>query len=167
MNALRRVKRNLRWVFQGTVVSAVMAAAIVLWLPDPAFVWPLVVLLALVPILLVTWAARSVDTHWDVDADEVRHIEEGNVVQRLRWADLERVHIVTDDSGPWGEDFWWVLEGPGGAAIAVPSERVHSDDAMMSRLLQLHGFDHSRVLEAIGSTSNNRFVVWEDHDLHG
>lgn len=146
-------------------MSALMAAAIVLWLPEPALVWPLAVALALVPIMLVTWAARYVDHDWDVDADEVRHIEEGEVVQRLKWADLERVQIVTNDSGPWGEDFWWVLEGSGGAAIAVPSERVHGDDAMMSRLLQLDGFDHSRLVEAIGSTSDHRFVVWESRHL--
>lgn len=159
-DTLRRVRRNLRWILQGTTVAALMAAGVILWLPIREFVWPLVAVLALVPVLLVRFFATSRETTWAVDAEEVRHLEDGVVVGRIRWADLERVEIVTNDSGPWGEDFWWVLAAPEDV-IPIPSERVHNDDQLFSRLLKLDGFDKHRLAEAIGSTTDNRFVVWE------
>ncbi len=33
------------------------------------------------------------------------------VMQSIAWNEVVRVAIETNDSGPWGSDFWWFLEG--------------------------------------------------------
>jgi len=51
--------------------------------------------------------------------------------EEVRWDDVMRALIITS-AGPWGEDVFFVLES--------------SED---------------RVIEAMGSTSKNTFVIWE------
>src|SRR5690242_4358198 len=46
------------------------------------------------------------------DGETVRATYPDGRVQAVRWNDLVRVVVETNDSGPWGADFWWILEGP-------------------------------------------------------
>jgi hypothetical protein len=31
--------------------------------------------------------------------------------EAIEWPSVRRIFIETNDSGPWGADFWWVFEG--------------------------------------------------------
>ena len=86
-------------------------------------------------------------------------LEDGEIVERLRWADLEQVGVVTTTAGPWNEDMFWVLSpAADGGVVAIPhGDAVHG---VVPRLLQLPGFDNHRLAGALGSTSQSTFAMW-------
>lgn len=77
--------------------------------------------------------------------------------------DLTRVEIITSDLGPFDGDIVWVLHSADAPPLIIPAgatgaQRIH--DA----LLALPGVDFRRVVEAMGSTENRRFVIWQRVD---
>lgn len=78
--------------------------------------------------------------------------------ESIGWAELEKVTVVTTDAGPWGEDVFVLLEGRA-SGCAVPQGSVGSQE-LIEHLLKLPGFDEQRLIEAMSSTSNARFVCW-------
>ena len=80
--------------------------------------------------------------------------------QSIAWSDVRRVAIETNDSGPWGADFWWLLEGDAGRCT-YPQGATGELEAMAVFPRKFPGFSHEAVIEASGCTSNARFVCWE------
>lgn len=80
--------------------------------------------------------------------------------QSITWQDVDCVAIETNDSGPWGADVWWLLEGQD-RRVAYP-QGATGDSEMLGQLPNhFPGFDHAAVIQAMGSTSNARFVCWQ------
>jgi hypothetical protein len=77
----------------------------------------------------------------------------------LEWSDVRVVAIETNDSGPWGADVWWLLEGEH-HRVAYP-QGATGDLAMLGALQsRLPGFKDEAVIQAMGCTGNARFVCW-------
>lgn len=76
----------------------------------------------------------------------------------VRWDDLQEVSIITTDEGPFVDDVFWVLSGSSSGCLA-PSEAVGTKD-LLPKLQQLPGFDNDAVIQAMGSTSNAKFLCW-------
>jgi hypothetical protein len=81
------------------------------------------------------------------------------------------VAIETNDSGPWGADFWWSIEGTDGR-VAYPQGASGELEALTVFRKVLPGFDAAAVAQANRCTSNARFVCWErsgalNHDASG
>jgi len=100
----------------------------------------------------------------------VEHDEEGVRVsypdgtqQALKWVDVRVVAIETNDSGPWGADVWWLLEGEH-HRVAYPQGAT--GDSVMLGVLQarLPRFEDEAVIQAMGCTENARFVCWTRSD---
>ena len=81
--------------------------------------------------------------------------------RELVMADLSRVVIETNDSGPWGSDFWWLLFGPDGELVLAFPQGASGEKAAMDRLLALPGFDHEAMTRAACCVDNATFPVWE------
>lgn len=86
---------------------------------------------------------------------------DGDVREQIHWKDVEEIKIITTNEGPYREDVFFVLAGPGGTGCLVPH-----DAAVRTKLLEtLHarfpGLDDEMVIKAMGSTSNNSFAVWK------
>lgn len=99
----------------------------------------------------------------EVDDVQLRVLEDGDVVQRLQWRDLEQVGVATTSAGPWNEDMFWILStAVDGAPVAIPNgDAIHG---VLPRLLKLPGLDNDRLVESLGSVSDATFVVWQrDH----
>ncbi|HET6982915.1 MAG TPA: hypothetical protein VFI53_12285 [Myxococcaceae bacterium] len=75
----------------------------------------------------------------------------------VAWSGLAEVGILTTSDGPWGEDVHVVLKDEGGAFCIVP-HALASD--LLKRLLRLPGFDHEKLIAAMGRTSEAKFVCW-------
>ena len=104
-----------------------------------------------------TEAAARESVHFD-ETGVNRTLRDGRV-EYLAWDELEEVHLLTTDEGPFIEDVFWVLSGNGhGCSIGSTTEGVES---LMSRLQQLPGFDNDAVVRAMGSTGNARFLCWQ------
>jgi hypothetical protein len=78
----------------------------------------------------------------------------------IAWSEVERVAIETNDSGPWGADFWWLLEGEA-KRCAYPQGATGELEAMAAFPSRFPGFSHTAVISANCSTSNARFLCWE------
>lgn len=74
-------------------------------------------------------------------------------------SDLVNVKIITNDSGPWGADVWFSFNSTNGRC-RFPQGATGEDDAV-EFLLKLDGFDESRFIKAMGSTSNEEFICWQ------
>lgn len=78
------------------------------------------------------------------------------------WEDLARVTIRTTDEGPWVEDVFWLLEDAAGQVRVVYPGGAHGGQELLAAMQErLPGFDDRQVLEAMGSTGNAAFRVWE------
>jgi len=87
------------------------------------------------------------------------HRPDGSIESVAR-ADLQSVFIETNDTGPWGTDFWWCLLGSGEKSGCVfPCGATGEQDAIEA-LQQLPGFDNEAFTQAIRSTDNQRFQCW-------
>jgi hypothetical protein len=80
--------------------------------------------------------------------------------EAIEWPSVQRIYIETNDSGPAGADFWWVLEGDA-ARCAFPQGATGEAEAARVVASKFAGFDDMMVVKAVGSTSNARFVCWE------
>ena len=80
-------------------------------------------------------------------------------VESVAWKDLNVVTIVTDDLGPFSPDVVWVLSGER-SECAIPVGAA-GEDALLSKLQELPGFDNEVFIEAMSSTANNRFICWK------
>lgn len=87
------------------------------------------------------------------------HYPDGKI-EEIAWDEVERVAIETNDSGPWGADFWWLFEG-NGKRCAYPQGATGEVEAMQSLPEFFPGFSHEVLIEANGCTTNKRFVCWE------
>ena len=93
-------------------------------------------------------------------SDEIRVSHPRRPTEAIMLSELSEVSIVTNDSGPWGTDVWWLLLGakpksgcsfPGGAS---------GEETVLKFVQSLPGFSNEAFVEAMGSTSNARFVCW-------
>jgi len=81
-------------------------------------------------------------------------------IECVSLADLRSVTVETNDSGPWGIDFWWILLGDAPDSGCVIPQGATGEDDVLEVLQKLPGFDNLALLEANRSTGNNRFVCW-------
>lgn len=80
-------------------------------------------------------------------------------VERVGWADLQKVEVVTTSDGPFAPDVFWVLHGTDGGC-AVP-QGATGDSELLERLQALPGFDNHAFIEAMSSASDRRFLCWQ------
>lgn len=83
-------------------------------------------------------------------------------VRGIALSAIGAVVIETNDSGPWGADFWWLLYNrEGDLACAFPQGATGEADAV-AHLETMPGYDREEMGRAIRSTHNARFTVWRD-----
>lgn len=74
--------------------------------------------------------------------------------------DLVRVEIRTDASGPWGEDFVWVLTHAGGQVYEIGLDAAQGN-GLLQLLQTLPGFDNQAVIDASLSVEEGTFLCWQ------
>jgi len=82
-------------------------------------------------------------------------------VERIAMADLGEVRIDTDDTGPGGDDFRWVLIERSSGEVCTFPLGASGEDAAIARLQRLPGFDNEAYGQAIRSTSVAQFSCWK------
>lgn len=106
-------------------------------------------------------AGRSAETRIVVSSDEsgVTVVCPFLELQSIRWNQIDRIVIETNDSGPWGDDVWWVLEG---SDRIVKYPLGASRDAAMVEIYpqRFAGFDYEAMFQAMTCTECARFVCW-------
>jgi len=107
------------------------------------------------------WAALEPEHRFVVrlSDSEVSCERPDGTVERVSWADLQRVEVVTTDEGPFVPDVFWVLHGTDGGC-AVP-QGATGDSALLERLQTLPGFDNKAFIDAMTCASDRRFLCWQ------
>ena len=80
--------------------------------------------------------------------------------QAVSWSEATRVFIETNDSGPLGMDWWWIVESPE-TLCEFPDGSRGEKEARAAFTAHLKGLDWDAVIDAVGCTENARFVCWE------
>lgn len=93
-----------------------------------------------------------------IDEDGIRR-DIGSIHERVRWADLQEIVIMTTDAGPHVDDVFWLFTASDGSGCAVPGEAV--GDKLFEQLSRLVGVDYKAIIDAMGSVDNASFKVWE------
>lgn len=100
--------------------------------------------------------ARSITTI--VVNDESLTITYGDAhTDRFLFDDLKRVSIITTDEGPLLDDVFWLLLFK--VIIMIP-QGITGEEALLTRLQAMPGFDNGAVITAMECTDNNAFEVW-------
>ncbi len=105
------------------------------------------------------WSRGQPDTVTFDEERILRTLPDGKE-ESVRWSELSEISIITTDGGPWAEDVFWLFLGPDSQQGCVVPGSWEGINRLLRRLQQLPGFDDQEVIRAMGSTSNNRFVVW-------
>ena len=92
------------------------------------------------------------------DSAVIHELPDGTI-ERVDWGDLEKMEVVTTGDGPFVADVFWVLHG--GQSSCVVPQRATGHKALLHRLQELPGFSNEAFVEAMSSTSDNRFLCWE------
>jgi hypothetical protein len=90
--------------------------------------------------------------------DEGITLTRGATSQRITWHDLSLVAIMTTGVGPFGNDFFWILEGAN-KRLAVANTTAGAQD-LLAALQDLPDFDNMAVLNASGSAEDRIFLCW-------
>lgn len=86
---------------------------------------------------------------------------EGGERRTATWSELSKVGVTTTDEGPFAQDVFWGLHTGERVAVAYPQDAVGARELFNAMQARLPNFDNQAVIEAMGSTTNAHFVVWE------
>jgi hypothetical protein len=84
-----------------------------------------------------------------------------NLREHVAWADVVRICIMTNDQGPYLEDVYFVIEGRNGEGCVVSHELATRGRLLYALHERLDGVNNKEVIEAMLSTSNHVFTIWE------
>jgi hypothetical protein len=83
-------------------------------------------------------------------------------IEIMPWAKLDAVVIETTDEGPFKSDVFWLLLTKDMSCGCIIPQGATGDKELLNELQnRLPDFDNRMVIEAMGSTQNQRFLVWE------
>jgi hypothetical protein len=145
-----------------TFVSAVFVVlGVVLGGPWSATAFFAVCLLAGV-LTIVGVLPREVppDEHLTIDDEGITRTTR-KLREHVAWSDIMRVRILTTDQGPQLEDVYFVIEGKDGNGCMVSHELAVRGGLLNALHERLDGVDNKEVIEAMLSTSNRVFTIWE------
>ena len=83
----------------------------------------------------------------------------GGKTYTIAWHDVQCVAVETNSSGPWGADFWYLLEGHD-CLCAYPLGATGEQEANAEFPNRFPGFNFEPLVMAVSWTSNARFVCW-------
>lgn len=96
------------------------------------------------------------------DDDDIRVRRTDGEMQTLAWQDLVSVTILTTDTGPFDTDLYWVLTPRDRQrTLMIPMGSDGEHELLHTMQERLQNFDNIAVIDAMGSTDNASFPVWE------
>lgn len=95
------------------------------------------------------------------DDEQIAVRYENGDTRSVRWQDLTMVAIRTTDEGPFQPDVFWGLHAGDEGPAVVYAQGATGDGELLDALQKrLPGFDNRKLIEAMGCTDNNFFLIW-------
>jgi hypothetical protein len=85
-----------------------------------------------------------------------------NLREHVAWGDIARVRIMTTDHGPWLDDVFFVIDAKNGNGCVVAHDLAVRSGLLEALQSRLEGVDNAAVIEAMTSTGNRAFTIWEE-----
>lgn len=104
------------------------------------------------PSPLEAWSVRIVD-------DQIITDDGLGTRKLLQVGDLRRVVVATDDSGPWGADFVFLLFGEAEGPVGLFPIEAQGRDEFIVWMSEQPGYNGDELQKAAGSTKVARFEV--------
>ena len=78
--------------------------------------------------------------------------------EKVNWADIESIKIITTDQGPLQPDVWLALLGSQSGCLIPQGAKGY--DEIYDIVSAYEGFNFEEVIKAMGCTDNQEFLVW-------
>jgi hypothetical protein len=86
--------------------------------------------------------------------------------ESITWNKLDAVLIETTNQGPLYTDvFWLLLTKDMSSGCLIPQGATGEKELLGEMQRRLAEFDNEMLIEAMGSTDNRRFLIWERKSL--
>ena len=122
--------------------------------------WMPMTLGGLSTLYLITPFLRKRETETiEIGSDGITQVVDNSRVT-TRWSDVVEVAIVTTSDGPFAEDVFYVLSISEDDGCVVTHEAAERIDLLPELHAQFSGLNDKKVIEAMGCTSDNKFVLW-------
>ena len=95
-----------------------------------------------------------------VDENGVLRVD-GPVREQIKWDEVVEIRIITTDEGPFREDVFFALVGTNGKGCLVPHDAAARTKLLEELQVRFAGLDNVTLIKAMGSTSNDNFLVWK------
>jgi hypothetical protein len=82
-------------------------------------------------------------------------------VETVRWDDLTRVEVLSNETGPDRKDLLFLLYGGGHNGVAVPGSVARAHQLVSLLDARLEGFRKEALAEAEASTGRESWTLWE------
>lgn len=100
----------------------------------------------------------------EFDANGIRRLMTTGQIEAIRWDELDEIRIVTTDEGPDLDDVYWQLANRDLTKGCLVSNSAEGFQVLLRRIQQLPKFDNLEAARAMGSVTNDEFVVWRRED---
>lgn len=97
----------------------------------------------------------------ECDEERIRRVIPSQIEETIRWKDIAEIAIVTSDKGPFEDDVHWLISNQDKSTGVGFSNGANGIEEVLTQLQTLPNFDNQMVVTAMGSTSNQTFVVWK------
>jgi hypothetical protein len=94
----------------------------------------------------------------ECDDTGIKVVHPNGTVESSRWDEIIKVSVITTDQGPFVDDVFLALFKEDKGCI-IPST-VHGYNDAYEIVSKFEGFDFSKYIESMSSTSNNEFICW-------
>ena len=99
-----------------------------------------------------------------IDEQELKIIWPDDRQEVYKLKDLKKVAVITTDEGPFEPDVFWLMMFD--IPIMVPDDDwVPGSHDIANIMLDLPNFNHELFIQAMISTENDAFEVWEKETL--
>ena len=86
---------------------------------------------------------------------------EAKIREEVAWNDVTEIRIITTSGGPFTEDVFFALTRSDGKGCLVPHAAAVRTKLLEELQKRFPGLNDKAVIEAMGCTSNNSFLLWK------
>lgn len=164
------MSNSMRRVWMGVALSVALLSLYPAWTGYtsawmPGIALTVFAVFALEPWFL-TWEVRLRGEELQItDEGVLRKLARGDS-EYVRWSELREVSIVVTQGVNLSEEYFFLLAGFGTSGVMIGQNLAARHD-LLSHLGKLPGFDHRNIANAMASTVNQRFVLWQARPLEG
>lgn len=108
--------------------------------------------------------ARTADQPFgrvEFNAESVRYEMPDGTIQSITWDEVEEIGVVRTDEGPVSDDLFFTLTSANREKGCAIPQSAAGMDALIVHLEDLPGFNNIALGQAMGSTTNAVFELWQ------